>query len=83
MALVQCAICRINTLSTEGKCQHCGNPLKVSMWRRKLRRREAYAVLLIVLGIAVTTLLVPAGVILMLSGCGMIVMGFLRPRVRF
>jgi hypothetical protein len=72
----------MNTLSIHGTCQYCGHPLKVSIWKRKMRRREAYGILLIVAGFAVLSLNTLAGVIGVLLGIAMLVYGFFIPRVR-
>jgi hypothetical protein len=82
MSLVVCGVCKTNTLIVEGKCQHCGNPFKQTIWNRKLRRREAYGFLLIVIGFAVINWFKGIGFLLLLAGAGLIVYGFLQPRVR-
>ena len=82
MSLVVCGACKMNTLVVEGKCQHCGNPFKTTIWNRKLRKREAYGALIIVIGFSVITLFKGIGFLLLLLGAGLIVYGFLQPRVR-
>ena len=71
----------MNTLISQGKCQYCGNPLKVSIWKRKVRKREAYGILLIVIGVGAIQLIRSAGIIVLLIGLGLIGYGFLKPRV--
>ena len=82
MTLIQCSTCRMNTLGRHGKCQYCGAPLKVSIWHRKMRKREAYAILLIVLSLGLIQLYKLAGVALLFAGIGLIVVGLFKPRVR-
>jgi hypothetical protein len=72
----------MNTLVVEGKCQHCANPIKHTIWNRKLRRREAYGALVIVIGFAVIRWFRGIGFLLLLLGAGLILYGFLKPRVR-
>ena len=55
----------------------------MSMWKRPLRKREAYGVVLIVLGIALLIVMKLAGVAAILIGSTMIVAGFFRPRVKY
>jgi hypothetical protein len=82
MSLVVCAACKMNTLVVEGKCQNCGNPFKQTIWNRKLRKREAYGVLIIVIGFAAIRWFHGIGFLLLLVGAGLIIYGFLKPRVR-
>jgi hypothetical protein len=72
----------MNTLGSQGKCQYCGNPLKASIWKRKLRRWEAYGVVLVMLGLATIQVVRWAGTLLFLMGIGMIAFSFFRPRLR-
>ena len=82
MSLVVCGICKMNTLIANGKCQHCGSPLKMPIWKRKMRKREAYAILMIVIGLALIPFSLRAAVVLLLIGIGMLVYGFMTPRVQ-
>ena len=82
MSLVVCTICKMNTLISHGKCQHCGSPLKVPIWKRKMRRREAYAILLIVIGLALIPVSLRGAAIPLLIGIAMLVYGFFTPRVQ-
>jgi len=83
MALVLCPACRTNTLIHDGKCQHCGSPVKIPIWKRKMRRREAYGLLLVVTGIGAFPLYKGIGAIVFLAGAGLIAYSFFVPRVRF
>lgn len=82
MAMVFCSACDRETINTDRKCQFCGQPLKFSIWRRKLRRNEAYGVLLIIAGGALLIDAIKAiGLLLMFCGIAWIVSGLIRPRV--
>jgi hypothetical protein len=83
MAMVFCSACSRETLNTEGKCQFCGQPLKFSIWKRKLRRNEAYGILLIITGAALLMASKAIGLILVFGGVAWIVSGLIRPRVRW
>ena len=50
MALISCSECGRASIDVDRKCQFCGKFLKVNIWTRKLRRKEAYGFLLIVAG---------------------------------
>ena len=82
MALVQCSICKMNTLISYGKCQNCGSPLKVNIWKRNLRKREFYSVILVVVGLTLIPFVKPIAVITILLGVGLFAYGVLTPRVR-
>jgi len=72
----------MNTLVSYGKCQHCGSPLKVNIWKRKMRWREAYGILAVVIGLALAPWIRGIGVITVLVGLGLIAYGFFQTRVR-
>ncbi|MCI0604289.1 hypothetical protein L0156_14925 [bacterium] len=68
MGLVHCSFCAKETLDVDGVCQFCGKILKRPFWQRRLRRNEAYGVLIIVVGIALFGYMKPLGILLIVAG---------------
>ena len=83
MSLLVCGICKMNTLDTDGKCQHCGQPFKKTIWKRNLRKREACGALLIAIGFALIQWFRGIGFLLVLLGAALIFYGFLHPRIQY
>jgi len=81
MALIRCSSCgRASLYTEEHKCQFCGKTLKLSIWARKLRRKEAYGFLLVFTGALVLGLLKAIGILVLLLGMTMIATSVLRQR---
>jgi hypothetical protein len=68
MALSRCSECGRSSIDVDRKCQFCGRFLKISVWTRKLRRREAYGFLLIVTGSFLLPQIKDIGIFLLVLG---------------
>lgn len=82
MGLVHCPFCEKETLTSDGVCQFCLKALKRPWYQRKLRRNEAYGVLLLVLGISLFGYLKPVGMLLIAVGIVVGASWIVRSRVR-
>ena len=68
MALIRCSACGRASIDIDRKCQFCGRFLKISLWTRKLRRKEAYGFLLIVAGSFLLPQIKDIGIFLLFLG---------------
>jgi hypothetical protein len=80
MALILCSACGRASIDVDRKCQFCGKSLKISLWTRKLRRKEAYGLLLIVTGSFLIPLIKSIGIFVFLLGFTLIGCGVLIKR---
>ena len=80
MPLIHCSFCGKATLDATQKCQFCGTFLKSpGIWKRKLRRKEAYGFLSILTGSLLLIVLKAIGIPLVVFGIVMIVSSILTP----
>src|SRR5206468_1634187 len=81
MALIRCSFCGKASLNANQKCQYCGTALKSpGIWKRKLRRKEAYGFLLILTGSLALAVMKAMGIPLVVLGIAMIAFSIFTPR---
>jgi hypothetical protein len=81
MALIRCSFCGKASLNATQKCQFCGTLLKSpGIWKRKLRRKEAYGFLLLLTGSLILMVLKAMGIPLVVLGIVLIAYSILTPR---
>jgi hypothetical protein len=83
MALIRCSECGRASIDVDRKCQFCGVFLKISIWTRKLRRKEAYGFLLIVTGSFLLPQIKDIGIFSLLLGFTVAGSSFLKRRVPY
>ena len=68
MAMILCSACGRASIDVDQMCQFCGKFLKLSIWTRKLRRREALGFILIFTGAVFLSHMKGIGIALLILG---------------